>query len=484
MEEKGYEKRYKHLLNDTLLFVISSFGSKILVLLLVPLYTSVLTTEEYGVADILITTVNLLAQVLTLSIYEATLRFTIDKNNKSKDVLFNSIVIISLSSIMVIILALFLKGTDNIFANYWWLLIALFTTAALHTCLGNYAKGKDRSIVFAIVGILDTLVLVASNIVFLIVLKVGIYGYLISIIIANICSSLFIIIALRAWEEMLKPSFNVELMKKMVAYSMPLVPSAIAWWVNTSADKYMLIAFVGEGANGLYAVAHKIPAIVTALTGVFSQAWRISAISAFEDFGYKSDGFYSKVYETYLIVSIYICIAVTFFSPLIAKILFREDYFAAWVLVPPLLLASVFEALSGFLASIYAALKKTNILFLSTVFGAALNIFLNCILIKRWSILGAPIATFISFSAVWIIREIVLNRMIVIRRNYVRILLSLFILTIGGMYFAFNFPLKYLFYLIGFLVILLLNYTTTKELVKDIYLAVKRSIKIQLGKYR
>ena len=74
--------KYKKLLTDTGLFVVSNFASKLLIFLLLPLYTNVLSTEEYAVADLITTTINLTFPVLTLSITEATLRFAFDKNVK------------------------------------------------------------------------------------------------------------------------------------------------------------------------------------------------------------------------------------------------------------------------------------------------------------------------------------------------------------------------------------------------------------------
>ena len=78
------QERYKKLLTDTGLFAVSNFGSKILTFVLLPVYTSILTTEEYGFADIVISTINLLYPVLTLSIFDATLRFALDKKYDKK----------------------------------------------------------------------------------------------------------------------------------------------------------------------------------------------------------------------------------------------------------------------------------------------------------------------------------------------------------------------------------------------------------------
>lgn len=469
-EPKEFEKNYKRLFSDTLLFVVSSFGSKVLILLLVPLYTSVLSTEEYGTADIFMTTVNLLAEVLPLSICEATLRFALDKkNSRTESVLSNSVIIILLSTIVTCVPAIWLKMTDNVLSEYWWMLIISFMSVTMGTCLAHYARGREKSKIFAIQGIIYTIVLIASNIVLLTVFRIGIYGYLISVIAANICSSVFIVIAMGIWKEIFILRLDFKLMKRMLAYSIPLVPGAIAWWVNTSADKYMLIAIIGEGANGLYAIAHKVPSVFTAVVGVFLHAWRVSAISTFEEHGYKSEDYYSTVYETYLVVCIYVCMILTVFSQLIARILFRSDYYVAWELVPPLLLASVFEAFSAFLTSIYAAVKKTGTLFISTGVGMSFNIALNFLLIKEIKIMGAALATFVSFFIVWIIRVFVLKNVIRIKVNYLKLIFCILILVICSMYFSMDLPAKYIIYISGFTTILLINYAMTKKIVSIVY---------------
>ena len=91
--EKQRPSRYKKLFSDTAAFTISNCASKILVFLLIPLYTSVLTAEEYGIADLITNTVNVLYPLLTLCIMEATLRFAFDSGTSKEEVLFNSLLI-------------------------------------------------------------------------------------------------------------------------------------------------------------------------------------------------------------------------------------------------------------------------------------------------------------------------------------------------------------------------------------------------------
>ena len=78
--------RIKELLSNTMLFTIANMGSKILVFLMVPLYTAVLTTEEYGVSDMVLITAQMLFPLLTVMISEAVLRFCFIHDVETKDV--------------------------------------------------------------------------------------------------------------------------------------------------------------------------------------------------------------------------------------------------------------------------------------------------------------------------------------------------------------------------------------------------------------
>ena len=112
------KQKYKMLFSDTVVFTISSFASKILVFLLIPLYTAVLSTKQYGIADLITNTVNVIYPILTLSIMEATLRFAFDENNKNTDVLNNSLFVIFVAEVVILIIWPFSSVFGRIMHDY------------------------------------------------------------------------------------------------------------------------------------------------------------------------------------------------------------------------------------------------------------------------------------------------------------------------------------------------------------------------------
>ena len=159
-EIMSHSAKSKQLAIDTLLFGISTFGSKILVFLLTPLYTAVLLTEEYGIADLISTTVNLIYPVLTLAITDATLRYALDKNSPKKAVLGNSVIITAFS--LGLLLALYpvisMMNTEitRQLARYWWYFAATYGMYNFHLCFANFIKGIGKTKLYAVQGIVQT----------------------------------------------------------------------------------------------------------------------------------------------------------------------------------------------------------------------------------------------------------------------------------------------------------------------------------------
>ena len=72
--------RNRYLMKNTIIFTLGNFGSKLISFFVVPLYTNVLTTTEYGVVDLVVTVVTVAVPVLTLNISESVMRFALDKD--------------------------------------------------------------------------------------------------------------------------------------------------------------------------------------------------------------------------------------------------------------------------------------------------------------------------------------------------------------------------------------------------------------------
>lgn len=472
----------KQLAVDTILFGISTFGSKILVFLLTPLYTAVLLTEEYGVADLINTTVNLIYPVLTLAITDATLRYALDKNCSKQAVLGNSLVITLLSWVLLlacypVIAALDSEITAQL-SKYWGYFIATYGMYNLHLCFANFIKGVGKTKLFAIQGIVQTVTVIVCNIYFLLIAKTGLQGYLLSIIIGLAVPTALMFFVGGIAKYIFPLKLDKKLMAEMLKYSIPMIPTLLAWSINMYINKYMLIGLLPEGeglsASGIFSVANKIPSLLTAVLSVFTQAWQLSAISNVNDS--DESAYYTKIYGMMHTVSLIGCLLIIPFSKIASAILFDASYYLAWQHIPFLTVSAFFSCMCGFLASAFRAYKKTGQLFVSVAIGAAVNIILNYVLIKTIGVVGASIATAASFLVTWAVRMQTIQRLVKVKIRLMTTVATYALAIVGCLLISFDVPYAYVFYIASCAVIMILNRKEIKEISVSALTTIKKII--------
>lgn len=410
MSKDGVKKtKYQYLAGNIALFSVSNFVSKILVFLLVPLYTNVLTTAEYGIADIMQVTLLLLVPALTLNMGEAALRFGIEKVDSRGSILRTGMAYVLRADLLVASLAL-VSGIflpDNI---RWYVLLfaLLFFVNSAFEFLILFFQGCEMVPVVVIGSVTSTLVMIISNIIFLLVIKIGLNGYIYSQIIAYFVAVIVMLILGKMGAEEYKLSKDEELSKEMVSYGIPMIAYSTGSWINNAADRYIVAGICGSAANGVYGVAYKIPAILMVFQRIFAQAWQMSATKSYADD--KSEEFFTnmyKVYNTFMVIGCSVLIA---FVKVIATFLFRKEFYEAWKFVPYLLISVIFGALTGFLGSICLAHKDSKAMGKATSIGAVINIILNLALVPFYGALGAAFATAVSYATMCMMAFIFVKR--------------------------------------------------------------------------
>lgn len=447
------ESHIKRLLADTGLFALSNFGSKFLVFFLAPLYTYVLSTEEYGTADLIQTTVTFLYPLLTLSISEAVLRFAMDKGTNRSEILNTGLLFITSSSVL---LACAYPIGARILLDlqpFWFAFVAYYLLYNLQDCFGNYVKAIGKTKIFAFMGILHTGVLLCCSMLFLLVFHWGLKGYIASILFSTAVASVYLFVGGEIYKEMAHPRIERRLVIEMLRYSLPLMPAILSWSINTNIDKYMIISLYGIGASGIYSIAHKIPSILTMILNVFLQAWQLNAISIRNEAG--EENYYNNVYSAMKTFCILLCVVMIPFSKMFTKLLFSSAYFEAWKYMPMLILSALFSALSGFLAAPFRAYKKSEGLFISVGIGAVVNITLNAILLSNIGVVGAAIATAVSFMVVWWIRLCTVQKHVRIQRKWNEWVAYIILFAIAAA-LTFEYPCAYALFVVGSIAIIIL----------------------------
>jgi len=423
--------KYIFLVKNTFLFMVSTFGSKLLNFVLVPLYTYVLSTEDYGIADVALTTSNLLIFIVTLNIADAVLRFSIDRSDRQDEILGYGIKVI-LKGNAAFCVALCLFAFINPINWEGYLYVFLFINVFINSfslISNNYLRAVNKIKDVAIASIIATAVTIFCNIVTLLFLKIGIYGYLISITAGPLSSAIYCLYKCGNLTNIIKSSTNDRAIKvAMFSYSLPLILNGIAWWINSSIDKYFIIIYGGASDNGIYAISQKIPTILTTFSTIFLQAWNLSAIKEFNN--EDEDFFFSNTYNVVCGGLVIICSGIIIFNIPLAKILYAKEFFVAWQCSSWLVISVLFSSLSSFMGSIFSATKDSRIFSISTVISAVVNIVLNMILIPSFGNIGAAIATTFSFFLIWYIRYVCVRKYMKLKVNMWENLFLFFLLFI------------------------------------------------------
>lgn len=395
----------KYLLKNIGILTISNFSSKLLVFFLVPVYTSVLSTKDFGIYDIVVSSVQLLFPILTLNISDAVMRFSIDRDY-DKDKVASVGISYLLLSVLVSFVSVVLLAYSNFFpiASGVEIYVFLYYIGfSFNQFLIQLAKGREEIYAVGLSGLIGTVSMVGSLLVFLFAFNLGLKEFFLSNILGLSVPSIYLFWKLKLFSN-IQMSFKVcTLTKTMLLYSTPLLFTMLGWWLNSTFSRFVVTSFISVSANGVLAIAYKIPTIISTIQGVFIQAWQVSAIKAFDDD--DRNKFYDDTFDTYNLILCSICCALIFFTIPIAKILYSNEFFIAWELVPFLLISSLFNGAGGFLGPVLSAEKKTKPMAVSALHGAIVNVVMCFVLISFIGLQGATIASLFSSFAIFYYRK-------------------------------------------------------------------------------
>ena len=393
------KSRYTRLLNNSFLFAIGNLGSKLITFFMIPILTAKLTTQEYGAVDLVMITVSLLLPVISLSIYEAVLRFGMDSNYDKNKILTNALVLVFYSNLFLLLILPFLIWAK---INFGVLIILILFSQNFQTLFSQYAKAANEISIFAKNGIYLTLLTAAFTCLSLFMLNQTTEGYLWSVFLATMFSNFWLVWKLKLLSQIKFELFDIAFLRKMAHYSIPLIPNSIALWINNVANRYFILFFIGSAANGIYAIANKIPTLIGIINTIFFQAWQMSVIEEYQK--KDRDAFYSKTFAYYSrFLSVGVSILLILLRPMMNMIV-SPAFASSWQYVPLLLLSVMYASFSGFFGQYYIASKETEKVFGTTVIGAVLNVLLNIIFIPTFSLNGTGISSVISFFVLWILR--------------------------------------------------------------------------------
>lgn len=399
----------KELMKNTIIIFMGKVCTQLISFLLLPLYTSYLLTEEYGFVDLVTTYVTLIVPIITMELEMSVFRYLVDcrKDEKEKKKIFSNNFIILLASLALFIV-LYLVVTCFWKFDYCYLILF---DIIICTFSGNFlqiTRGVGRTLDYAISCIITGVTTILLNILLIVVFKLGAFGMITSMALANGLGAVYLFIRLKMWQYIDFKKKDKKLIKEMYKYSIPLVPNGISWWIVNVSDRSIITAVLGTAANGIYAVSNKFPTILSSLLGIFNLSWSESA--ALHVNSPDRDQFFSEVSNT--VTKLFTCLGVGMIScmPFVFPILINKNYNDAYNYIPILILGSVFNVIICLYSALYIAKKMTKQVATTSIIGAIINIIINVVLIKYLGLYAAALSTAISYFVMMVYRHFDLKK--------------------------------------------------------------------------
>ena len=419
----------KELAKNTVIIFLGKVSTQFISFFLLPLYTRFLSASSYGTVDLITTYVSLFVPVITLQQEMATFRYLIDargSKEKIKNVITTSL--FNVFSLLIVFIIIYLIIICLFKINYAYFILANIIVCIFSNLFLQIARGLGKNTHYSIASFITGIVTIILNIVFIVLFKFQVEGMLLSAILSNFVCIIYLFFALKIYKYL---SFKSDkyLRKKMLKYSLPLVPNGISWWVVTASDRTIISTFLGVASNGIYAVANKFPTIINSLFSIFTMSWTESASLHIND--EDRDKFFSDIANTVLRLFSCLCIGLIACMPFAFPILVDSKFDEAYLYVPIFIIGVLCNCIIGIYSAIYIANKMTKQIATTSILSAVINIVLNLLLIKIIGLYAACLSTSIAYFVMMVYRHFDLKKYVHISYQKRMVVLTLLMFAIS-----------------------------------------------------
>jgi O-antigen/teichoic acid export membrane protein len=397
----------KRLTKQSAIYGLGGIVSRLLAVLLLPLYTSYLGTAGFGKIETIVALTTVLVVVLRLGISSAFFRFYFDSNDEERRTLvvrtsfWFTMAMATLGLVAGCILAtpiahLLRLGDDP------WLVRAGFVglwAQMNYEQLTSLFRVEERPVAFVSASIANIFITVGATVLLVVGLDKGPTGA----IVGNFLGTLIVYLALLAYRRyQLGLEFDRGLLRAMNRFGMPLVPSALALWAINFVDRFFIALFKGQDEVGVYSLAVRASSVIVFLMVAFRLAWPAFAYSIEDESVAKRT--YAFVLTYLLLLCSWVSLVLGLLSPWIVRVLAPTDagFYRASEAVGILAFAGTAYAGYTVLAIGIGRARRTQFNWIITGAAALVNVALNFALIPPYGMIGAAISTAAAYVVLFI----------------------------------------------------------------------------------
>jgi O-antigen/teichoic acid export membrane protein len=392
--------------SQSLVYGLGGLVSRILAVLLLPLYTRYLSPSDYGQVETLVALTAVLTIVLRLGISSAFFRFWFDATTAPQrlTVLRTSFwFTMSMATIGLALLVVLAEPVSVLLFDEGGAAELVAASGVALWAAMNYEqltsvfRVEQRPTAFVAASVANVLVTIGATVLLVVVLEQGPLG----VIVGNFTGTLAVYFALLAYRrEQLGLELSRPLLREMNRFGLPLMPSALFLWVTNFSDRFFLVSLADAAEVGLYSVGVRIASAMVLLLTAFRMAWPAFAFSIEDESEAKRT--YAFVLTYLVTLASWVAVSLALLSPWLVDWLAAPSFAESSRVVGPLAFAAV--ALAGYIVVVIGIgrTKRTQFNWVVTGAGAAVNVALNLVLIPPYGMMGAAVATIAAFTTMFV----------------------------------------------------------------------------------
>ncbi|MFM2062305.1 MAG: hypothetical protein RLZZ507_1975 [Cyanobacteriota bacterium] len=368
-----------------------------------PIYTRIFAPEDYGVWSFINTSVGLLSGILILGGDSAYARFFFEaRTEQEKQLVTSTLLLFSfLWSGSIILFCLpftsffsqWSLGTPQ-YGNIFFLALLCVPFTLINSLCGQALRNQFRASLFTALNAITTFLTIAFSLCGVLVLKMGLMGVMGGTLLAT-----FMLLPIRLWtvRTLLHPAFSIQVLRKLLGYGVPLVPSSLAYWVFGSSDRIVLGKLSTVEQVGLYAVANNATNLLGFVNSAIGQAWTPHALQIYEEQPNQASAFFGQV-MTYILAGFgLLCVGITIFAREILMVLSTPAFYSASLAIGPLAIGFMAYASTQVTSIGISLTKQTQYFAIFSWLSALLNLGLNIIFVPQGGMIAASWSTAVSY---------------------------------------------------------------------------------------
>lgn len=391
--------RYKRLGINTGLIFLGTAGSKLITFLMLPLYTRWLNVNQYGAVDLVTTYTTLFLGIVSLSIFDSIFIFPKDQSRLKQSQYFSSAIIFGISSsILSLLLCLCAMGLSSVYGwhgfliDHIWQIAFLLISNYIQQLIQQFNRSIDKMNVYAFTGLIQTIGMMAVS--FYIIPKYKVNGYIGSLILGNVAGIIYSLFAGGAYKYFSFRRWDFPSLRKMLRYSVPLIPNGIMWFLVNSINRPLLEEYHGLSTVGLLAIAGKLPTIINQVYMIFQNAFTISVLEEAKNSTYPQ--FYNQTLKMVVVGQIVLVAVVAVSSKWIIQHFTTPEFYGSWQYIPLLTLGVIFTNVATFVGTNFVIKRESKYYFYATIWAGMSALLFNFLMIPKLSIWGACLALMLS----------------------------------------------------------------------------------------